>query len=205
MKRIYDHVALLAWISLTLSHHSSLSSIASGRSSRLHPERVEISWSANICMFVWRGAFEKVAYEFVLLQQRPACLVRLIWMVLEMGGRWPYSCCFVGCCFQDLFNIAFSILVQFPSSFFSLRLVSIHMVHPYSWIDTTAAWKKLRLILSNRSYFHMIDNLSIAFHAFASHILMAFSVDVTLLPRLVNLSTSFKEPPYSVEMSPFFY
>ena len=27
-----------------------------------------------------------------------------------MGGRWPYSCCSVECCFRDLFNIARSIL-----------------------------------------------------------------------------------------------
>ena len=45
----------------------------------------------------------------LLLQQCPAYLVRLIWIVFVMGGRWPYSCCFVGCCFQDLFNIARSI------------------------------------------------------------------------------------------------
>ena len=36
-----------------------------------------------------------------------------------MGGRWPYSCCFVGCCLQDLFNIARYILVQFFSNTFS--------------------------------------------------------------------------------------
>ena len=103
--------------------------------------------------------------------------VHLIWMGLEMGGRWPYSHCFVGCCFQDLFNIACSILVQFPSSFFFIYLVSIHVVHPYSRIDMAAAWKKLRFILSDRSDFHMIDNLSIAVHDFTSHILMSFSVD----------------------------
>ena len=32
----------------------------------------------------------------LLLQQCPACLVRLTWIVFVMGGRWPYSCCFVG-------------------------------------------------------------------------------------------------------------
>ena len=64
-----------------------------------------------------------------------------------MGGRWPYSCCFKGCCFQDLFNIAHSILVQFLSSFFSICFVSIHVVHPYSRIDTTAACKKKNYIL----------------------------------------------------------
>ena len=86
--------------------------------------------------------------SFFLLQQRPACLVRLIWMVLEIGGKWPcrshrraslmssslllqqcltclvrliwmvlemegkgaYSCCFMGCCFQDSFNMTRNIL-----------------------------------------------------------------------------------------------
>ena len=37
---------------------------------------------------------------------------------------------------------------KLPSSFFSNRLVSIQVVHPYSSIDTTAAWKKLCFILS---------------------------------------------------------
>ena len=48
-----------------------------------------------------------------------------------------------------------------PSSFFSSRFVSVHVVHPYSSIDVTAAWKKLCFILSVRSDFHIIDSLSI--------------------------------------------
>ena len=48
----------------------------------------------------------------------------------------------------------------------------------------------------------MTDNLSIAVHAFASRVLMSFSVDEMLLPRYVNLSASFREPPFNVEMSP---
>ena len=51
------------------------------------------------------------------------------------------------------------------------------MVHPYSSIDTTAAWKKLRFILSVRSDFHMIESLSIAVHAFVSRVSMSFSVE----------------------------
>ena len=38
----------------------------------------------------------------LLLQHCPACLVRLTWIVFLMGGRWPYSWGFVGCCRQDL-------------------------------------------------------------------------------------------------------
>ena len=101
----------------------------------------------------------------LLLQQCPPCLVRLILIVFMIGCRWPYSCSFVGCCLQDLFNIACSILVQLPSSLFSSYLVSVHVVHPYSSIDTIGACKKLRFILSVRSDFHMTNSLLIAIHA----------------------------------------
>ena len=47
----------------------------------------------------------------LFLQQWPACLARLTWIVFVMCSKWPYSCCFVGCCLQDLFNITHSILV----------------------------------------------------------------------------------------------
>ena len=32
--------------------------------------------------------------SFLLFQQCPTCLLRLIWKVYVMGGRWPYSCCY---------------------------------------------------------------------------------------------------------------
>ena len=37
-----------------------------------------------------------VMSSLLLLQQYPACLLRLILMVCEMGGKYPYSSCFVG-------------------------------------------------------------------------------------------------------------
>ena len=92
----------------------------------------------------------------LLLQQCPAYLVCLTWIVFVMGSRWPYSWGLMGCCRQGLFNIARSILVQLPSSFFSSHLVSVQVVHPYGSIDTTAAWKTLRFTLSVRSDFQMI-------------------------------------------------
>ena len=179
-----------AWISLILSRHFSLSFIAFGRTSGLHPVS-----SHSSCMsvrsgrpaFVWpyTGVHRSTSLmsSSLLLQQCPAFLVRLTCIVFVMGGKWPYSRCLVGCCHQDLFNIALNILVKLPSSFFFSRLVSVQVVHPYSSIDTTAAWKKLRFILSVRSDFHMIESLSIAVHAFVSRVSMSFSVDETLLPR----------------------
>ena len=118
VKDNHHHAVPPARISLTLSRHFSLSFIASGRSSGLHP----IS-SHSCCMYVWAG-HPAFAWPYVevhrstsfmslslLLQQRPACLVCLTWIVFVMGGRWPYSWCLMGCCHQDLFNIAHSILV----------------------------------------------------------------------------------------------
>ena len=179
----------LARISLTLSRQFFLSFIASGRSSGLHPV------SSHSCWMYVRAGRPAFARPYVgvhrstsrmssslLLQQCPACLVRRTWIVFVMGGRWPYSWCLVGCYRQDLFNFARSILVYLPSSFFSSRLVSVHVVHPYSSIDTTAAWKKLHFILSVRSDFHMIDSLLIAVHAFVSRVSMFFSFDETQLP-----------------------
>ena len=97
-----------------------------------HPMSVE-------CCCPCEGVQKRMS--FLLLKQCPAFLVHLIWTVLEMGRKSPYSCCFVGRCFQHLFNIARNIFVQFPSGFFSIRFVSIHMAHSSSNIDTTATWK----------------------------------------------------------------
>ena len=106
LKDIYHHhlhVVPPAWISLTLSRHFSLSFIALGRYSGLHPVS-----SHSCCMYVRAGrpAFARLyvgvhrSTSFMssplLLQQCSACLVRLTWIVFVMGGRWPYCWCFVG-------------------------------------------------------------------------------------------------------------
>ena len=65
--------------------------------------------------FVWpyAGVYRSTSLMSLplLLQQCPACLVHLTCIVFVMRGRWPYSWCLVGCCRQDLFNIARNILV----------------------------------------------------------------------------------------------
>ena len=102
----HHHVALLARIFLTLSCYTSLSFIAFGRSSGLPPVSAQ-----SCCMLVRAGqsAFARpcegvhrstlLMSSSILLQQCPACLVRLILIAFVMGGsRCPYCCCFVGCC-----------------------------------------------------------------------------------------------------------
>ena len=113
----HHHVVPLSRISLTLSRHFSLSFIASGKSSGLHPVSPQ-----SCCMYILAGcsAFARpyvgvhrstsLMSSSLFLQQCPACLVRLTWIVFVMGGRWPYSWYLLGCCLQDLFNIAHNIL-----------------------------------------------------------------------------------------------
>ena len=81
--------------------------------------------------------------------------------------------------------------------------VCSHVVHPYNSMDTSTAWMRSHFILSDRSDFDMIDNLSIAVHAFTWHTLTLLSVDETRLTRYVNLSTNFSGEPLRVNMAPF--
>ena len=105
-------------------------------------------------------------------------------------GKWPYSCCFVGYCFQDLYKIACTNLVQFQSSFFFKHFIEVQVIQPYN-IDMATTSKKSHSILSER-YFHMVINLLIAVNAFSMLILTLFSVDEILLPRYLNCFTNFK-------------
>ena len=108
----HHHVVTLAWISLTLSRHFSLSFIASGRFSGLHPVS-----SHSYCMFelvvllLLGHRSTPLMSSSLFLQQCPACLDRLTWRVFVVGGRWPKRWSLVGCCCQDLFNIVRKILV----------------------------------------------------------------------------------------------
>ena len=78
-----------------------------GRSSGLYPVS-----SQSCCMYVRAGrpAFARpcegvhwstsLMSSSLLLQQCPACLVRLTLIVFVTDGRWPYSCCFVFAAFS---------------------------------------------------------------------------------------------------------
>ena len=91
--------------------------IASGRSSGIHPVSLH-----SCCMYVladrpdfawpYAGVHRSTSLmsSSFLLQQCPACLVRITCIVFVMEGRWPYSWCLVGCCRQD-FNISRNIFV----------------------------------------------------------------------------------------------
>ena len=111
-------------ISLTLSCHVSLSSIALRSFSMLHPVSLQ-----SCCRLVLDGhptlarPCEEVHWSTslmsspLLLQQCTTCLARLISMVFEMDGKCPYRFSFVGYCLLIMLNTARSILVQLPQAF----------------------------------------------------------------------------------------
>ena len=81
----HHHVMLLVWISLTLSCNPSLSSITSGRSSRLHPMAIQSYCRkvllghptlAHPCEQAHRRTLLMIS--FLPFQQCPTCLVHLI-------------------------------------------------------------------------------------------------------------------------------
>ena len=127
----HHHITLVARISLTLSRHSSLSFIALGRSSGQQPVSSHSCWMyvragrpafARPCVGIHKST--SLMSSSLLLQQCPACLVRLTWIVFVIGGRWPYSWGLVGCCCQDLFRIARSILEGY---------IHVHIFHWRVW------------------------------------------------------------------------
>ena len=98
LKPYHHHIVLAARISLTLSRHSSLSFIALGRSSGQQPVSSHSCWMyvragrpafARPCVGIHKST--SLMSSSLLLQQCPACLVRLTWIVFVIGGRWP-SC-----------------------------------------------------------------------------------------------------------------
>ena len=111
-------LSIAIFIIIIISRHSSLSFIALGRSSGQNPVSSHSCWMyvragrpafAGPCVGIHKST--SLMSSYLLLQQCPACLVRLTWIVFVIGGKWPYSWCLVGCCCQDLFRIARSILV----------------------------------------------------------------------------------------------
>ena len=130
---IHHQVALTAQCFKILSCQPSLSSIAPGRSSRLHSVSTQ-SWS---CMPLQIGQYWLIhVYEsiehcfwvtFLLLQQCPLDSLLFCEVLLPVF-------------------VQNSILVYLPSSLFSMHFVNIKVVYPYNSTDLATAWKKFYFI-----------------------------------------------------------
>ena len=70
------------------------------------------SSSSSLYSSMRRGPQEYVTYKFVPTSPAVSHMSGLSNLdTFVMSGKWPYSCCIVGCCLHDFFNIACSILV----------------------------------------------------------------------------------------------
>ena len=87
------------------------------------------------------------------------------------------------------------------SSFFPRGFVSVHMVQPCNSTDSTTAWKNSCFILSERSDFLAIVNISVVVHTLPMSMLTLFSIDEILLPRYMNCSTNFRSLPFHKQMA----
>ena len=155
------------------------------------------SFSSCLCSAMWKGPQGYITYELVptspTVSRMPGSSNFDSFRDIVVGDRTAAALCGTARWTCSLMLAVF--LCSCRQAFFSIRLVSVHVVHPYSSIDTTAAWKKF--------YRSGLTSIwLIAIYAFACRESMSFLVDETLLPRSVKLSTSFTELPPCVEMSP---
>ena len=97
----------------SLPYRSSLLAGPQGYNPYLHRTAVYRFGLVVLLLFGHDGVHRRISLmsSSLLFQQCPTCLVRLTLIVFVMGDRRPYSWGFVGCCLQDLFKIARSILV----------------------------------------------------------------------------------------------
>ena len=103
----------IPWFLLFLFIHPNRPWLVTGfRGCILCPHRDDVSLCRSAITGSCLGVNKRMSFlsSSLHLQQCPVCLVYLIWMVFEMGGKWLYSCCFVEFCSQDLFETASNIL-----------------------------------------------------------------------------------------------
>ena len=98
------------WLSLVTSPNHS-SPLASLQGYILYPHIAAVCMFELVILILLGQRSISFISSSLLPQQCLTCLVCLAWIVFVIGGRWPYRWCLVGCCRQDLFNIARNILV----------------------------------------------------------------------------------------------
>ena len=111
----HHHQTVLMEQSPVLFCHLSFSFITLGRYSRQHPVSIK---SYRVSIFTGQptlvcpcvGVHSRTLLMSSSLFLQP-CSARVGFFFFEICGKCTYNCCFVGCCLQDLFKTAQSILV----------------------------------------------------------------------------------------------
>ena len=77
------------------------------------PMYISSSWSSYLCSSMWSNPQEYITWEFVLTSPAASCTSGSFNLgSFLVGGRWLYSCCFVGCCLQDWLYIYIYIYIH---------------------------------------------------------------------------------------------
>ena len=92
--------------------------------------------------------------------------------------------------------------VYVPSNLGSSFLVSVHDDDPCSSTDSTAAWKRSRLMSSGSDDFHAATRPTRALHALPICVYISASVDAVLLPRIVKDFSDFRALPLTYLIEP---
>ena len=85
--------------------------------------------------------------------------------------------------------------------FTSMCLIKLSMLQPYNSTSWLLLGRSFHFILSVRSNFFIVINLSIAVYAFPMHMFISLSVDKILLLRYVNWCTNLRGLPLNEEMA----
>ena len=106
---------------------------------------IRSSWSSCLCSSMWRGPLEYIGYEFVLISPAVSCMsLSSNFDSFRDGCRWPYNFCFVGCCLQDLFNIARNASLYIYPYFRCLSLgwgeMKEESVRREEWLERDGKW-----------------------------------------------------------------
>ena len=150
--------------SYSLDSHLSLSGIFLGRFSWLHLVSAHRKWMevfANritlVCLCV--GVLNS---SFILLSCS-GCLVCLTCIICEIKAKSLYSCCFVGCYFQDV------VFLQMLMSRLVHQRSSTNMGTAYA-IKANQTWEKFLFYLPRMMRFLYVDKLSIEVHGLLTYI-----------------------------------
>ena len=131
--------------------------------------------AVQVCSYVETNCWTLLMNSSWLKQPCSACIVSLAWMVCKMGSKWPHSRCFVESCFQDLLKNARNIN-------FSLNVSLVFRWWNYTVALTRPQLRRNLILFHQWSDFHMIDNQTIAVHAFPMSMFTSLSVNKILLP-----------------------
>ena len=160
---------------------------------------IGLCWLAIISMFICRSPLENVTWGFV----RISTSVPSVSCSSYLDTLWDGGKVVVQLLFYEVLLLEFvQNSTQFPCRFVLKRFIKVLMVQPCNSTVTARAWKNSRFISSERLDFHMVDNLSIAVHAFPMRMLTSLSVDEILEPMYVKSSTDYSALSFKVEMTP---